>query len=242
MKKVLVYLLLLVPGLSFGQFTDEVLYQAYLTQDMVTWDQYLTMNAWETLPSLYERARYLNYEYGYMATAVDEKKEDAKERVEAYGRHIDQMAECMNQATILTYRSAYYAYRAKLNAKEFISMGFKAMNTAKEAVAADSTNVLALALMGCVDFYAPGMLGGSKTRALEAFDKAEAIYHQTGDTVAKWNYPALEMQRAMCLEKTGRLDEAIALCRKMLKRDPNFIFIRDEYLPQLEKKRKKQGK
>lgn len=241
MKKFLTYLLLLVPGLSFGQFTDEVLYQAYLTQDMVTWNQYLTLNHWESLPSLYERSRYLNYEYGYLATAVEEKTEDAKERVEAYGRHIDQMAEFTNQATILTYRSAYYAYRAKMNAKEFISMGFKAMNTAKEAVAADSTNVLALALMGCVDFYAPGMLGGSKVRALEAFNKVEAIYHQTGDTIANWNYPATEMQRAMCLEKTGHLDEAIALCCKMLKRDPEFIFIRDEYLPQLLKKSKKKG-
>lgn len=232
-------ILLLVPSLCMAQYSDELLYRAYLEEDMVTWNRYLTHTKWEHIQSIRERARYLNYEYGYLATAVEERKEDVKDRVAAFGDHIELMNEYIDDGTILTYRSSYYAYCAKLNAKEFISMGIKAMNTAKQAVAVDSLNPLALTLMGCIDFYAPGIFGGSKSRALEAFNKAKAIYMQNGDTLYKWNYPALEMQRAMCMEKTGDIEGAIELCNEMLQRDPEFRFIRDEYLPALLKKRKK---
>lgn len=233
MKRFLLYVMLLVPGLSFGQFSDKMLYRAYLEQDMFVWNQYLTYYKWEALPSLYEHERYLNYEYGYLATAVEDKTPDVKERVEAYARHIDQMEDFMDDALVLTYRSAYYAYRAKLYPKEFVSSGMKAWKIAQEAVKADSLNPLALTLMGCVDFYAPAIFGGSKKRALETFTKAEAIMMQQGDTMDRWNFPALELQRAMCLDKTGNTKEAIALCRRMLSRDTGFVFVRDEYLPQL---------
>ena len=106
MKRFLLYVMLLVPGLSFGQFSDKMLYRAYLEQDMFVWNQYLTYYKWEALPSLYEHERYLNYEYGYLATAVEDKTPDVKERVEAYARHIDQMEDFMDDALVLTYRSA----------------------------------------------------------------------------------------------------------------------------------------
>ena len=227
----------LSPILCLAQYSDKEMYQAYLKQDMAYWDSYIHHYNWSQL-SKSEKERYLNYEYGYIATAIDEKQPDAKKHNDDFLEHIDEMEHILPKATILTYRSSYAAYRAKLSTWEYAKQGVKAMQLAKEAVKADKNNPLALTLLGCVDFYAPGLFGGSKPNALKSFTKAEKIFCQQGDTINNWNYASVCMQLAMCLDKTGKTDEAIALCRKMLQRDPNFLFIRDEYLPQLLKKRK----
>lgn len=227
---------LFLSGLCSAQYSKEQMYRAYITQNMALWDDYLHHFDWKTLNNA-SRAEYIGYEYGYVAAAIDEKQPDAKQHIDAFLAHIEAMEGVLPPSTLLTYRSSHAAYRAKAYPFEFASMGVKAMNMAKEAVQKDSLDVLALNLLGCVDFYAPALFGGSKERALQSFRTARRVYEERGDTVCNWNYTASLMQMAMCLDKTGHTDEAVALCRKMLAVDPDFRFIRDEYLPSLLKKK-----
>ena len=224
--------MLLCSGLGFAQFSDEELYTAYLVADMSVWDRYLRTTEWDDL-SLLERTRYINYEYGYIATAIDTKQPDAKEQNERFKSHIDAMQSVLPQATILTYLSSYAAYRAKLSAFEFLKQGLRAKTLAQQAVEADGDNPLALTLLGCVDFYAPSILGGNKNRALANFEHAKEVFIAQGDTILNWNYASLQMQLAMCLDKTGHRQEAIELCQSLLAKDSNFLYIRDTYLPTL---------
>lgn len=236
-RNILAILLILCPVLCFAQYSDKAMYQAYLQQDMTFWNQYLHDTDWSTLTQK-EKARYLNYEYGYVATAIDTKQDDAKQHVAWFLEHINAMESVLPASTILMYRSSYAAYRAKLSSWEYAKQGLRAFNLAKDAVKADENDPYALTLLGCVDFYAPSLFGGSKSRALQLFRKAERIFVERGDTINNWNYASVCMQMAMCLDKTGHSDEAIRLCEQLLQRDPNFLFIRDEYLPQLRKKKK----
>jgi len=232
MRNLILIIFLFASVLCHAQYTKQQMYDAYLTQNMRLWDKYLHAHKWTNL-STAEKSIYINYEYGYIATAIDEKQPDAKQHIEVFLSHINDMSQVLPEATILVYKSSYAAYRAKAYTMEFASQGLKAMNIAKDAVRVDSLNPLALTLYGCVEFYAPKLFGGNKHRALQAFTKAEYIYKQTGDTINNWNYISCQMQRAMCLEKIGNKTEAIALCKKILQDAPNFIFIRDTYLPSL---------
>ena len=221
--------------LSMGlhaQFSDKDLFIAYLHSDMPAWDRYLHSERWDTL-SLKEQLRYINYEYGDVATAIDAKQPDAKEHLEAFKAHIDALERILPEATYKTYLSSYCAYRAKLSTLEFVKQGLKAKNLAMEAAQSDPTNPLALTLVGCIDFYAPAIVGGNKERALQTFKQTKRLLELSGDTINNWNYASVEMQLAMCLAKTGHKEEAIALCEQLLQKYPGFVFIRDEYYPTL---------
>lgn len=221
-----------------AQYSNKELFAAYLANDMTVWDRYLHEVQWDSLP-VAEKERYINYEYGYVATAIDTKQPDAKQHTEVFKQHIDAMEAFLPKATITTYLSSYAAYRAKLSTLDFIAQGLKAKSLAQDAAEIDPTNPLALTLVGCVDFYAPAIVGGNKQRALQAFQRAVQIFEQTGDTIDNWNYVSAQIQLVMCLDKTGQSQSSIRYCEQILQRYPDCRFLRDEYLPMLKGTAKK---
>lgn len=220
------------------QYSDSVLFAAFLRSDMKTWDKYLHAVSFDKA-SLSEKKRYLNYEYGYVATALDEKAPDAEQHLLDFGKHIDALEPSLPKATIMTYRSSYAAYEALANKWVFISKGLESFNLIKEAYEVDPKNLLVLTLKGNVDFYAPKSFGGDKKRALGYFRTARAMYEQKGDTINNWNYVSCRLCIIQCEDKLGNTDVAIKEAQALLKKYPNYVFLRDEQLPQMLKKKKK---
>ena len=235
MRKLLLFILLSCGGLTYGQFTQEQMYHAYLTEDMPYWQQYLDQTDWSTLDQE-EKLRYLNYEYGWIGAVVDTKPKNIREYVDAFLAHIEEMTPLLPAGTRLTYMSSYWAFRAKLNDWAYAKFGLRAKNIAEEAVQADPEDPLAVTLVGCVDFYAPSIFGGSKPRALKAFYKAVDLFRQNGDTVLNWNYASAQLQLMMCLSKTKNYTDAKMLADSVLQQNPDFRFVREVFLPELQKK------
>lgn len=219
-------------------YTDKVLFDAYLKTDMKVWDQYLHAVSFDQL-SASEKQRYLNYEYGYVATAIDEKAPDAKQHLKDFETHINALSSTLPKATVLTYRSSCSAYQALMNKMQFISKGLESFNTIKEAYEVDSLNPLVLALKGNVDFYAPKAFGGNKQRALQYFRTTCRLYEAKGDTLTNWNYVSIRLCIIQCEDKLGNTKLALRLARELLRDYPGFCYLRDEYLPDLERREKK---
>lgn len=228
--------MLAMPMIALAQYTDTRLYQAYLANDMGVWDAYIHASNWEKADKK-ERARILNYEYGYVATAQQEKKKDAEWHLSQFEQHIEAMDGVLPASTVYTYRSAAASYRALIG--NLMSNGVKALQHIKKARQCDSKDPLALNLSGCVEMYSPAMLGGSKKQALEYFHESMRIREAKGDTVSNWNYLGSWMSIAQCLEKTEGVEAAIRECERILRFAPTFSFIRDVYLPELKAKKKK---
>ena len=235
MRKLLLFILLSCCGLTYGQFTREQMYHAYLTEDMPYWQQYLDQTDWNSL-SDEDQLRYLNYEYGWIGAVIDTKPKNIREYVDAFLVHIEEQESLLPIGTRLTYISSYWAYRAKLNDWAYAKFGLRAKNIAEEAVQKDPENPIAVTLVGCVDFYAPSLFGGSKTRALVAFNKAVDIFRQSGDTINNWNYASAQLQLMLCLSKTKQYDAAKELADQVLQQNPDFRFVREVFLPELQKK------
>lgn len=224
-----------------AQYSDAVLFKAYLATDMKVWDRYLHAFDFSKL-STEEKERYLNYEYGYVATAIDEKAPDAAQHLKNFEQHIQSMKGVLPEATILDYESSLAAYKALMNKAKFISCGLESFNKIKEAYQVDSLNPLVLTLKGNVDFYAPKAFGGNKKRALTYFYKAQKLFEQAGDTVNNWNYVSARLCSIQCEEKLGNVNRAVVLAQRLLQRYPNYVFLRDTYLPELLEKQRKQKK
>lgn len=209
--------------------------------DMKVWDKYLHSVKFENL-SAAEKKRYINYEYGYVATAIDEKAPDAEQHLQNFEKHIQALSTVLPKALVLDYESSCAAYKALMNKAKFISYGLESFNKIKEAFEVDSLNPYVLTLKGNVDFYAPKAFGGNKKRALSYFYKAQRIFEQKADTVNNWNYVSTRLCIIQCEEKLGNVDKAVAQAKKLLQRYPDYAYLRDEYMPELLEKQAKKNK
>lgn len=231
MKHFFLIAFLVVATRVFAAYSDEVLYKAYLASDLSVWNEYIHHTDWAKL-SKTEQMRLINYEYGYVAVAIDKKESDAEQHLMDFENHINAVSN-LPEALKCTYLSSVAAYKINFHKGKLLQYGLQAFRLSNQAVQADSLNPIALTLKANVLFYAPKAVGGDKQLAMKYFKKSEQIYRQTHHTANNWNYRALQLCIAQCLEQLGKKDEAIDKCREILVEEPNFAYIRDTYLPHL---------
>ena len=231
--RITIFFAFLMSGmLSMAQYSDADLFRAYLATDMKTWDKYIHAHNFDKLSNK-EKMRYINYEYGYVATAIDEKAPDAEKHLQDFEKHIAALKGILPKATVLDYESSCAAYKALMNKAKFISYGLESFNKIKEAYELDSLNPYVLTLKGNVDFYAPKAFGGNKKRALQYFRTTCRLYEAKGDTLNNWNYLSARLCSIQCEEKLGNVDKAVSLAKKLLQRYPDYAYLRDTYMPEL---------
>lgn len=228
--------LLFATDSSTHPYSDSVLYQAYLHNNIKIWKDYIEVSDWQHL-NLTERLRLLHYEYGYVATLID--ATEGKTNLQAatylarYERHLTCLQDSLSPSQYAAYLSAANAYTFMLDKRKLISAGLQSFQLAKNAVRLDSNEPMALILKGNIYFYAPRALGGNKQQALEMYLKAKQQLEKQRLTAFNWTYTALLLCIAQCYEKTGQLDKAIEETQRILKNNPEFIYVRDTYLPSL---------
>jgi len=239
MRKFITILMLLIAILAHGQYSDEQLYQAYMQSDLRLWGQYIDAQDWSKLSHV-ERKRLINYEYGYIPVLADQNKmTEAARYLKQYNQHLSAEQKYLSKADYLAYLSASHAYAYLLDKSLILSEGMQSFKVAKQAVEADSKNVIAMTLKGNVDFYAPKLFGGNKQKAVEMFLEAEKIMEQDPHYQYLWNLPAMQLAIAQCYEKLGDIDMALKQVNKILLRHPNFKYVRETYWPQLKQKKQK---
>ncbi len=227
-------ILLLCSALCFAQYADEQLYNAFLQQDMSVWEEYISTADWESL-SQEERRRLINYEYGFIATIVDQKESRADEYLSAFRSHVEEEYQggFISEAHYCMYMSSANAYDYMLNKSRLFSAGLQSFKLVKKAAELAPDDPFVLTLKANVDFYAPTVFGGDKEAALQMFTRARNLFMNSMDCSHLWNYASLRMCIAQCYEKTGDKQRAIDECRSILAEIPDFRYIRDEYLPYL---------
>ena len=221
---------------AVSAYSDSVLFAAYLHSDMHVWDSYLHSENFDSVP-VREQLRYLSYEYGYVAFAIDMKAPDAQKHLADYGSHIAALEAVLPPATTLTYQSAYAAYEAKTG-WNFLGKALTSYTLAQQAYKTDADNPLVLTLKGNIDFYSPKAFGGDKERALCFFRLAQEKYENTGDTLTNWNYAATRLCIVQCEDKSGNVKKALKLADVLLRTFPDFVYLRDEYIPDLTERSK----
>lgn len=224
--------LLLSSLMAWGQWDDHSLYQAFLRNDMATWNRYLHANSFLRLTQD-EQLRYLSYEFGYVNTAIEEKANDTQEHIDAFEAHINVLEPALSESQLLVYRSTLAAYIALYNKVQFLTKGLESSKLAKKAYEADTLNPIALNLRGCVDMRAPKAVGGNRKRALTLFLRAKELFEQKGDTIDNWNYVSNWLCIAQSYETLKRYDDAILTCEALLRFAPDYLLVRDHYLPTL---------
>lgn len=212
--------------------TDRQLYEAYLHDDMQVWADYLRTVCWQDADKD-EHNRILIYEYGYVPylySVGDTAR--CRKACQKYREHIESQKEWMSEAEYQSHSSAVRIYSFLLN-KGGIGNALSGWRLAEKAVQSDTLNPLALYMRANVYFHYPKLAGGNKDKALQYYLRAERVMERDSVFRYHWMYPAVQLVVAQCYDKTGDRAKALAQCRKILRLHPQFIYVKDKYLPTL---------
>lgn len=209
------------------------LFEAYFNGDMPTWQAAIDNAQWEIL-SNEDKAIILNTEYGFVASLIDEAPTGAKRNSKGkdertakaktylarFVEHLEEAKDILPESRYCTYRSAAYAYEFMMTKN--LSAGIKSFQLCHDAIKADPNDPFALSLVANVDFYAPKILGGSKKRAIEEFEKARDILLTEEQYDLWWNKPATLFSLIMCYEQIGETEKAAERTEEMKALYPTF--------------------
>lgn len=227
-------MLIWLPLFALAQYSDEQMYEAYLSGDVSLWGDYIAHCVWDSLDDT-ERTRLINYEYGYIPVQADKKDPQCRQLLDNYKRHLEAHKSVLPPSLYTAYTSSAHAYEYLLDKSKLLSEGLQSFKKAKRSVELNPHDPIALSLMGNVSFYAPSLFGGSKKKAMEMFLEAEQIMSNDSAFRYMWNYPALQLCIAQCYEKRGDKHKAIQQCKRIVERHPHFLYVTDDYLPQLQR-------
>jgi len=237
-KTILTTLLLIASFKAFCGIVDhDLMYQAYLNNNMSVWKTEL--QKYTTSPNLTttDKLEISNYLYGYVASLLidaDKNKQEINTWIDLWEQYLNDIEKTTGKnAYVYAYRSAINVYKSKVKAGGMMVWGPRSFSELKRALGIDPNNPLASELKGNMLFYMPSFVGGDKAEAIKWFEKALAGIANNTDKTFRWNRCAITLCIAQAYEKTGNKQKAIEICNTLLQHEPNYTDIRNTYLPSL---------
>jgi len=245
MKKITLLLLLtFLVTLTRGQDRNtykQRLYSTYIGEQMHQWKGIISEMNQEyertSNPVLLYDLCFAYYGYiGYLLSKEEEK--EAKEALKTAMRKSDILEERLpGRADVLALQGAFLGYRIVLSKFSSMFLGPKAFKYINTAYESSSTCFNCNVEMGNMKFYTPKFLGGSKTEAIQYYEKGVALLENSKlKTERDWIYMNTVLLLANAYVDTGQQERACKLYEHLLKYEPKADWIRrDLYLKKCQK-------
>ncbi|MDF1576567.1 MAG: hypothetical protein P1P86_15385 [Bacteroidales bacterium] len=237
MKKIILilFLMVLVP-LARGQDRNAYnhrLYISYIGERMDQWKGILSEMKQE-----YERSDNptLLYDlcfayYGYIGYLISKERDnDAKEALKDAMKFSDQLEESLNgRPDVLALQGALLGYLIVLSKFSSMFLGPKALKYINTAYESSNTCFNCNTEMGNMKFYTPKFLGGSKTEAIQYYEKGVQLLEKSKlKTDRNWIYINTVLLLANAYAETGQQEPACKLYRQLLEYEPAANWIRKD--------------
>lgn len=230
-----IILLLLLGFSARGQYRD-IIYQAYIGDDMTPWKEAIDEMESSSNKEDAFRMELLNYEYGYIGYCLGiDNYSQAKKYIGKAEIHMDILEEKgYDLSSLYAYRSAFVGFQIGLKPYKAPFLGPNSVKMAEKAVTINPQNYLGHLQLANILYWTPPLFGGSKTEAVEKYILTLNYYrnsnpHQTGD----WNYLSLYIAIINACIETERYQEAEKYCLEALEAEPDFSWIKNDLYPQI---------
>ncbi|MGB0403334.1 MAG: hypothetical protein ACPGEG_04500 [Salibacteraceae bacterium] len=242
MLRICFILLFLFIGLfakAQSEFSPQ-LFSAYIKSDMPAWKVVIDkmQNDKRTKRDTNFTAELVQYQYGYVAWHLGYHLENEAEKyLEIADENLDWLREQgYNPSMVESYQASFYGFWIGVNTWYFTLYGFKCPDAAKLAIELNPNNPFAYIQWGNIKYYQPAFVGGSKPEAIEYYKKAEKMYESRGSSKinSDWIYLNLLATLAQAHERFKHYDEAKSYYLKLLDLQPDYVWVKDTMLPNLE--------
>jgi len=215
------------------------IYQAYISNNMGKWKNVIDEMDKKSNKSNEFLMELLNYQYGYIAWCIGNKKDKLAQQYIDLGDKNIQILEKANYKISLvnSYKSAFYGYKLGLNKLQAPFIGPKSVECSKLAMQQDDKNPYGYIQYGNSQYYMPAFFGGSKKVAVEYYEKAKKLMELDENQIKQdWNYISLLTIIAQAYTELKFYKTAQTYYEKILRIEPGYLWVKNELYPELLKK------
>ncbi len=230
----ILFLFICHPGL-FADNRSEI-YQAYISNRMERWKGIIDKLNAQPQSKEAERLDLLNFQYGYIAWCMGNKRKDEAEKyIDQADNNIEILEKsAYNLSMVYAYKSALYGYKIGLSVWKAPILGPKSKKYMQMAIKSNPANPYGYIQEGNSLYFMPAAFGGSKKEALRYYLKAKALMeNQKKSTVADWNYLSLLVSIGMTYTELGDLNSAKSTYETILRIEPHFDWVKNKLYPGL---------
>ena len=226
-------------NLSGQQTPHQKVYRAFVSDQMELWDQ-VVVDLADRKESLTDGQLLdlVSFYYGYVGWAMaQEKKRKARDYIKKADELIDELLVIHpGWPELYAFKGAFFGFKIGLSPMKAVVLGPESMKNIDRAIELGPGSPQGWIEKGNALFYMPKMFGGSKEKALEAYQKAIRLMEADAElTSDNWMYLNVLVILGQSYEKTDQLDNAKRSYEKILKIEPGFKYVRDELYPSLVK-------
>lgn len=211
-------------------------YNTFINREMYKWGTIIqSMETGKTSVTVDQKLELINYYYGYTGHLMGKKQYDLAGVMISRGEKLIQQVikTSPNNATVYAFKGSFLGFRMGMSKFKALSLNRESLDDINKAYEIDPQNVQALIGKGNVFFYTPGMFGGDKEEALKYYLKGLRILENNKDTNQNWVYLNLLTTIALAYEKTDRPKDAKLICEKILRKEPNYKWVKDILYPRI---------
>ena len=212
-------------------------YNAYITGDMSEWADWI-----DQMENIYSDKRNpeLLYDiveayYGYVGYLIGVDRDDvASEYIESGEVYLEKLKDIPSyKSRYEALQGAFIAFKIGLNKSKAIWLGPRSMKHINNAVKQDSANPIAWVEKANAEYHMPRIFGGSYRKAVTYYQKA-VRYYQRQNMVndCNWVYMNALAWLAKSCEKADMRDKAKLTYLKILDREPDFKWVKEELYPE----------
>ncbi|MBN1637559.1 MAG: hypothetical protein JW866_01230 [Ignavibacteriales bacterium] len=212
----------------------EKIYDAFISGEMNKWKEVIDEMEKKKNKTDEEILELVNYHYGYIAWCVgNDKEEDADKYLEVAEKHLSYFEKKkIFLSEVHSYRAAFIGFEIGMSIFKAPFIGPKSIRYAKKAIELDKNNPFAYIENGNIEYYMPGIFGGSTKEAIKYYLQALKIMESKEEwTKQNWNYLNLLVLLYQAYEDIDEYKKAKFYLEKILSIEPNFVWVRDELYP-----------
>ena len=215
---------------------QNMIYRAYVYDRMPLWESTLQTMEFEYRQQPKPGLLYdiLLAQYGligyYLGTDQENKAEALLEKADSYLGILSEERNYTAESKL--FEAAFYGFRIGLRPRSGIRLGPRSNRLIDEALQIKPTYPRGHIEKGNLLYYAPGIFGGSKSKAIEHYEKAIELMEQHMENNHRWLYLSTLVSLAEAHKETGDLGKGIAILEKALRFEPDFHWVKEEKLPE----------
>lgn len=243
---VLIISFLVLPVLAVnaqGDCSSCTIYKGYISGNMELWKKGMLdlEGQYRRDPEACTLYTLAEARYGYIGYLLgSDQKNAARPVVEAFAAEVEKLAAYPEyRAETEAFRVALLGFRMGLNTARAVILGPKALKQLETAMEVGKGSAAVWIEKANSEAYMPAFAGGSKEKAAESFREALRLFEAGGAVPAcHWRYLNTIVLSGKLLERMGDYRGAREAYLRALRREPDFQWVRDELLPEVENKLK----
>jgi tetratricopeptide (TPR) repeat protein len=211
-------------------------YNTFINREMYKWGNIIyNMENGKPISTVDQKLELINYYYGYIGYLIGKKQYDtAGNMINKGEKLIYQVLQVSpKNSTAYAFKGSFLGFRMGISKLKTISLSRESLADINKAYDLDPQNVQALIDKGNILYYSPRFFGGDKEEALQYYLKGCRIMEKNKNTELNWVYLNLLTTIALTYDKTDNTEEAKRICEKILRKEPDYLWVRDVLYPRL---------